>query len=202
MPVYDKLRGQSTPSQIYTPGEYGIVWDDLRAPATGLRLDSAATRYSFDPLNVGVQFDADARYTEEQITVIFQMPHNWKLNSEVRLHFHWIQNQNAVPNWLGSYRYYGNNQCCPSAWTTVVSNTPEFSYPGSGDLSQVNRIASFTPMNLDLSGMIEVKFWRDTGDVSTLFGAADPYTGQALLKEIDLHYQIDSTGSTSEREKR
>jgi hypothetical protein len=198
--IYEPYEGDAVPANAIIGKGNQFVWDDLRAPATALRLDSAATRYSFDSTNVGVLFNDDARYTEEQITVLFQMPHRWKLNSEVRLHFHWIQNQNASPNWLGAYRYYGNNQCCPSTWVEVAAITPEFTYT-SGDLSQVNRIANFTPANLDLSGMVEIKFWRDTANLSGKFAGADPYVGQALLKEIDLHYKIDGTGSLYEREK-
>lgn len=171
------------------------AWDDLRFPATGNRLDSSSTRYTFDFVNVGISFASNARYTNEQLTYIIQMPHAWKEGTEIRPHLHWVQNQAASPNWLLAYRVY-NNGAVPGTWTYTTS-TPRLTYTGAG-MIQISSFPDIILTGIDISGFIEVKLWRDTADTQGTLGIADPVGTSVLLKEFDVHYLADGLGSTQE----
>ena len=45
---------------------------------------------------------------------------------------------------------------------------------------------------------LDVKLYRDSSNVSTLFAGADPYTTAVLLKHLDIHYVVNTQGSRSE----
>ncbi len=49
-----------------------------------------------------------------------------------------------------------------------------------------------------VSAIIDFKIYRDTTNASGLFAGADQQAGDAKLKEFDIHYQIDSSGSNQE----
>lgn len=176
-------------------------WEDLRFPAAAFRLDSAATRYSYDFVNLGVEFDDNARYTEEVIGIIAQMSHGYLLGSGIDIHLHWEQNQNAVPNWLMDYRAYDIGEASNGSWTTVTGTTVEIAY-SSGSIHNITEFVSdWDPGLSEVSGLVEIKLWRDTANTSGEFAGADGYTGGALTKEIDIHYQIDQPGSLGEYSK-
>ena len=170
--------------------------DDLRFPATGNKLDSASTRYSFDLTDLGVSFDANARYTNEQLSYIVQLPHSWKEGTSLYPHIHWIQSQAAFPNWLMSYRVYNNNEA-PGTWTNAIIDSSEFTW-SSGDLAQISSFPAITMTGKTMSCLIDIKLWRDTANTSTELAGADPVATAVLLKELDIHYEIDSFGSATE----
>ena len=170
-------------------------WDDLKFPATALRLDVAATRYSFDSTELGIRFDTNARYTEEQLSMIAQMPHHWKEGSTLKPHFHWIQEQAEFPNVLFAYRAY-NNGDTPGAYTFVEPDNHVFTYVAA-DICQISGFPDIDMTGMTLSSIIDMKFWVDTANTSTLITSGSQALGM-LLKEIDIHYEIDSLGSNQE----
>jgi len=176
-------------------------WDDLRFPATGINLDSAATRYSFDTTDLAVSFANNSRYTTEQLNYIIQLPHSWKEESALRPHIHWIQNQAAVPNWLIEYRVYNNGDLLPAFGTFGTLQSHAFTW-SSGSLVQISSFPEISMTGLRASCFVDVKMWRDTTNVSTEFVGADPVATSVLLKEFDTHYEIDSFGSALEFVKR
>ena len=171
-------------------------WDDLKFPATGLNLDSAATRYSVDTTELGTSFHSDARYTNEQLGMVVQLPHAWKEGTILKPHIHWIQNQAAVPNWLMAYRVYNNGEV-PGAFSFSMIDNTVFTYT-SGSICQISGFPDIDMYGLTISSIIDIKLWRDTANTSTLFAGADPVATDALLKEYDIHYQLDSNGSVQE----
>ena len=172
-------------------------WDDFVVSASAVRLDSAATRYSFDTTNLGIQFDSDSRYPEEQISIIYQLPHEWKIGSDIRFHFHWIQSQSAIPNWLLDYRWFDNNEAEPS-FTRLSGTTETFSYT-SGSILQISHFGLQSSSGITgVSSNFEIKFWRDTANTSTEFSGADPVATDVRVKFFDIHLQQDSPGSDNE----
>ncbi len=173
-------------------------WDDLKFPASADRLDVAATRYSYDYAELGISFNANARYPNEVVGHIVQMPHHWKEGSSIQPHVHWVQSQAAVPNWLIEYRPYGNGDSVPASFTQAIANAPVFTYPGSGSILQISTFPNIAMTGLLLSSFIDVKIYRDTTNASGLFAGADPVAAGVLLKEFDAHYEADSFGSDEE----
>ncbi|MCH9835903.1 hypothetical protein K0U83_09585 [bacterium] len=168
-------------------------YDDLKFPATASKLESASTRYSFDSTDLGVAFDADARHTEEQLSYIVQMPHAWKEGTTLYPHVHWIQTTADYPNWLLSYRVYNNNES-PGSWTLAPIDSHVFTW-SSGSLAQISAFPSITMTGKSLSCLLDVKLWRDAANGSGEFVGAESSPVSVLMKEFDIHYEIDSLGS-------
>lgn len=188
--INDELQRISTSFQI------APRWDDLRFPTTGDRLDSASTRYSFDSTELGVTFDNDSRYPNEQLSNIVQIPHAWREQSGIRPHIHWIQNQSAIPNWLMAYRVYNNNET-PGTFTEVALSSTVFTYT-TGSIVQISSFPEIDMTGMSLSCFVDIKIWRDTTNASGVFAGADPVATGVLLKEYDIHYLVDSFGSPIE----
>jgi hypothetical protein len=126
--------------------------------------------------------------------------HARKAGSDIKPHIHWIQNQNAVPNILVSYRFYNNGASVPGSWTLKALTNTVFTYPGSGSIVQISpfNLTSGTFANSSLSFTFDAKVYRDTANASGLFAGADAYTGNWSLKYYDIHFQNDMTGSRQE----
>jgi hypothetical protein len=179
-------------------------WDDLKFPAVAQNLTSPAGRidYNFDELTV--DFASNAVYPDDELVAVGQFPHSWKKESGIRPHVHWLQEQNAVPNWLLVYRVYPNGGVIPAFQHLPLTNTALTPYPGHPTInisfSDIIDLSANGPWgSLDqLSSVMDFKIFRDTANTTGLFPGPDLYTGDAKLKEFDVHYQSDSSGSTEE----
>lgn len=176
----------------------GGAWDDLRREASANNINSASTRYRFDYDEIQIEFDDDARIANERIVYTFQMPHAWIEGSPVDPHFHWWQANILIPNWFLEFRKYNNGAARPAVWTPLIHNKNKFPYT-SGEIMQITDFPDIPMDGIKVSGFIDIRFGRDTGNVSTEFAGADPLTGIALFKEFDLHIlSDDSRGSLGE----
>ncbi len=175
------------------------AWDDLRFPFIGRRIDVASGRIDYDYTELGINFAVNSRYAvTEQVSMICQMHHNWRQGSELRPHLHWIQKQAAFPNWLLEYRMYDNGELPPVVWTKAVIATNVFTYVAT-DILQMSSFPAIDASSLsEVSAFIDFKLFRDTVDGSGEFGGADPVGTPVLAKEFDVHFMIDSLGSTTE----
>jgi len=174
------------------------VWDDEKFPFTGVQLDSPAGRIDYDYAELGAGFQNNAIYPTDLLVAIEQFPHKWKFESQIHPQLHWIQNQNQVPNWLLEYRIYRNGDAIPAVWTQAIAAAGIFPYT-AGSILQISPFPLIDMSGIDsVSAIMDIKFYRDTSNVSTLFAGADPYTGTALAKEFDIHIQINSNGSRLE----
>lgn len=180
-----------------------VSWDDIRFPVFGRRMDTAFGRIDFDYTNVGLNFQYNSRYhANDQMTIICQFSHSKLLDSTVKLHVHWAQVKDQTPNMLIEYRWYNNNDTIPAAWTQVVADSMVYTYV-AGTLAQISEWAALSPpANENLSSILEIKFFRDTNNGSGVFAGNCPYNiggnTSLLIKELDIHYQIDGFGSNLE----
>ena len=119
---------------------------------------------------------------------IAQMPHQWKYSTAIDPHLHWIQTNSDQTNmWYIYYRAYDIGDVV-SAWTyTGVAATNTVAY-SSGSLHQLSCFPDVTMTGIGLSGIVDFKVMRDGGSG----------TGTVLLKELDVHYEIDKLGSANE----
>ena len=168
----------------------GGAWDDLRREANANNIDSAQTRYRFDYIEGQIEFDDNSRIANEGIFYTFQMPHSWIEGSTVDPHFHWWQASADEPNWYMEFRKYNNGDTRPASWTPLIVETNKSVY-SSGEIMQISDFPDIDMSGIKVSGFVDVRFGRDTGNVSTEFAGADPLAGSALFKEFDLHVLSD-----------
>ena len=157
-------------------------WDDLRFPATTVRQGSTL-KPDFDTTDVGLLFPQNDPL--EIAYIIGQMPHEWKLESEIKPHIHYIQDEVTVPVFKIDYRIYKNGDAPPAFTTLTTSGTPALTYT-SGSIAQIMSFPAIDMTGIDaVSAIVDVKLYRDDNVVS----------GDVLVKEFDFHYQKDTFGS-------
>jgi hypothetical protein len=171
----------------------GVAWDDLRFPVVGVAFYSAAGRvdYNYDENTLDFQDNATSA---DKAHIVAQMQHSYKSNSSVHPHIHWIQNQSGYPDWHLRYRHYGNGDLVPTGWYDVSISASAHIYTYvSGNLLQISEFPVISGVDLSgygVSWILDGQIYRNS--------AGDSYTGDASLKEFDLHYQIDTRGSRQE----
>ena len=182
-------------SKVYKRGQW---WRDELYPAISSARQNPAARIVIDVVEGGQGYAANARYPNEYIIFTCQVNHDHRSGSEVDPHIHWIQNQNATPNWLMEYRMYDNGAVAPAWPGTLLPWTTNAFVWGAGNLLQITEFADIPNTPTGVSWFMDVRLYRDSTNVSTLFAGADPYAGVALLKQWDLHISIDQPGSWAE----
>ena len=165
-----------------------ITWDDITVPFTQSK-QGVNLKPDFDYTNLGLLFPNNN--TAELVDIIVQFPHNRKAGTNIRPHIHFVQSVASTPTFKMSYRWYDNGASAIPSFTTITATTFAFTYT-SGSILQ---IALFPEINgsaiVGLSSMMDVKVYRDDATV----------TGDVLVKEFDIHYQLDSNGSSQEYRK-
>jgi hypothetical protein len=165
-----------------------VVWDDLRFPATQTKLNPVTDKPDFDFDEIGLLFpDAD---TTEKIYIIAQFPHGKKFLSDIEVHIHYMQETSDSAVFGMQYRWYNLNEV-PPAWTTVFTENNVFDW-SSGDTHNMAEFGTITGIDTGVSSIIDMIIWRRT---------TDGITGDVLVKEVDIHYQIDMIGSLNEGSK-
>jgi hypothetical protein len=161
------------------------TWDDITVPFTQSKQGSNL-KPDFDYTNLGLLFPNNN--TAEVVDVIVQFPHNRKLGTNIKPHIHFVQSSANQPVFKMNYRWYDNGASATPNFTTLTASTFAFEYV-SGSILQ---IVSFPEIDgssiVGLSSMMDIKIYRDDAVV----------TGDVLVKEFDIHYQLDSNGSRSE----
>ena len=162
------------------------AWEDLRTAASGIN-------------PIGSPSPATPNVTDGSLTFIkgnvcaawFQMPHNWKLGSEVHVHIHWSKSttNNGVCNWQMKYR-----------WGNIGDVMPAFSLleKGTEIVSDSNTVDKHAMIEWELDGLGKTLSSMLCIYLARVNDGDDTFTGNGNLYEIDIHYQIDSMGSRSE----
>jgi len=161
-------------------------WDDLRFPSTRLR-QGALQKPDFDYDRVGLLFPQNN--TNERTTSSGQFPHSRKDSSDIHPHIHYDQTSSDTAIFKLRYRWYDNRNLVKATdWDTVTTTSLAFTYVSD----TLRQIASFEVIEGDsifgASSMIDLILYRDDNAV----------TGDVLVKELDIHFQIDSPGSRTE----
>lgn len=164
-------------------------WDDLRAPFSQTRR-GALSKPDFDYTNVGLLFPQND--ATEITYIIMQLPHAYKLGTNIRPHLHWQQmNSNSVV-WKFDYKWFENGGLVPANFTTVTATGKAFTY-SAGNLLQIETFPELDGSSITgVSSILLLKIYRED-DVDGGAGGGD-----ALAFEFDIHYQVDSLGSTQE----
>lgn len=126
-----------------------------------------------------------------------QINHYWKLGSDVEPHIHWMQDENATPNWLLQYRWQRNGQVKTANWTgqNWVSNA--YNYSANTTLNQITSFGNISPPSnySPVSDILQMRVIRDVINASNLFSGNDAYAGNASATSVDIHVECDTAGS-------
>lgn len=167
----------------------GVAWEDLRFPLTQTR-QGALAKPDFDTTNVGFLFPQND--PTEILSFIAQVPHAWKVGTNLCAHVHWLQSAATPVTWKLDYKVIPIGGAEPASWTTLSGSAGLITYPGSGSIHQLTDLGEIDMSGVSgLSAIIRCKLYRD--DNTT--------TGDVLAFEADFHYQLDSFGSDEEGSK-
>ncbi len=162
-------------------------WTDLRFPA-GRDKQGQTQKPDYDFTNMGLLFPQND--DGEIVFITGQMPHESLLEGSLSPHIHFIQEVAQQPVFKIDYRIWGggDNDALKS-FTTITSNGFAYTWV-SGDLAQIAKFPAISTVGIftSVSGMFDMKIYRDDNVVS----------GDVLVKEFDVHYQIDDRGSRQE----
>lgn len=176
--------GSEIESTIYSD----TYWEDLNVPLTTTKV-GALNKPDFDYTNIGFLFPQND--ASEIIYFIVQMPHRWKQGTAIYPHIHWQQSADQTPVFKLDYKIYNNNELVPADFSTYTMSTKAFTY-SSGNLGQISKnTTGITMTGKTISCMILCKLYRDD----------NAYTGDVLVNQFDIHYEIDSAGSDDEYDK-
>ena len=187
-------------AEITTNGELRLhgdatAWDDLKFQAFAQKIDTAAGVLDWDYDNIGIIFENGCSIDNngEKIHMVAQLPHAWKEGSIIHPHIHWIQTSEDSVDWYMEYRWYNNGTNVPTAFITNGPATNVFAYTAGNTNAQISSFGTIDGTGKSLSSIIDIRISRD--------GDNDAFDGDALYKEFDIHYEIDSFGSSSQFEK-
>lgn len=169
------------------------VFDDMFGDISKVKVKG--TRVVLNDAENTIDFASNASLTDYAL-VVYQMSHKWKMGSGIYPHIHWVQESNAIPNFLIQYRWQKNGEAKTIGWTNYICNTANaFNYV-SGSLNQITHGSAITPpAGYGISDVIQIRILRDTANGSTVFSGADPYTGTVAISSVDCHIEIDTEGS-------
>lgn len=170
-----------------------IKWDDLRFPATAINPTGQASDPDLEASNGLLLF---APTGIELIYAFMQLPHGWLEGSDIVPHVHWQKTTSASGDvvWRMRYKTALINEVMDADWSTPVDISQ--TVPGTPDTDTADKhmISSFGD-DIDMSAFVVsdcilFEISRVGNDPS------DTYGSDARLLEFDVHYQIDSKGST------
>lgn len=164
------------------------TFEDLRFPATAINPQGAIAAMSFDTINIGFTASPIA---DQSIAIIAQMPHAWKLGSIIYPHIHWQPLTSNTGNivWKIEYKWTNIGAVEDSSWSTQTVVVP---VTGGVGKHLISSFAGIDGTNKELSSLLTIKIYRLGTDI------LDTCTSNVLLKEFDIHYEIDSFGSNEQ----
>ena len=164
---------------------YNTQWVDEKVPFTRDK-QGQSSKPDFDFTELGLLFPQNNE--GEEVYLIIQFNHDYKLGTSVSPHLHYIQDESGVPVFEMTYRWYDNGES-PGAWTTIETANAVATYT-SGSILQILEFPMISGVDITgVSSFMDVIIRRQTGD---------GITGDVLVKEFDIHYQKDSMGSNTE----
>lgn len=169
-------------------------FDDLRFPATGFNPAGSTAPPAVLTTNGLLSFSGTA---DNIIGGVAQMPHSWKLGSAISPHIHLVfPTANAGTNTRWKLEYNVGN--IDGDFTTDSVTYTALTTITVANANNIARhiLAEFDDIPMTGVTMSACVLWRLTRLAAS--DAADNDTNACTLIEFDLHYEIDSPGSSAE----
>lgn len=177
------------------------VWNDLMV------FPDATTKGGSNPPEWGTPFMKNAGGTskgvylwmfapnqEEELHFTVQLPHDYKLGSDLHPHVHWTtaagtpSGSNVV--WGLEYTLISVGGSFPNTVTIKTSTLiPECTPPSGTGQHLVSEFSTVSGTGLGISSVLVCRLFRAAGD------AADSFPNDVGLLGFDIHYEIDTQGS-------
>jgi len=175
------------------------VWDDIRIVPSAFDFAGASdpTLITWQPGGLGTTFRVWEFNVNDEVFFTIQLPHTYKLGSNLYPHIHWTpKDQGVIENgrtvaWTLDYSIADDGGVFGSSTTVDLTDTcngvdhrHERSPSGVIDGSGI----------ADISSILIGRLYRNAGDTWIDNSAA----ARPVLLEFDIHYEMDSTGSHEE----
>lgn len=192
-----------TTEQIDSYGTTATVWDDLRFPATSVKL--GPTNPPTEQLYKGGQVLSFANNNNNRIFFVAQLPHSYKFDTDLKFHIHitlpvsglGLGAQNVKFNM--TYSWAGINGVFPAETTITATRDVQNDVLDTHIIFPIDTVLTANKGtangNAGVSDMLICSLIRDTT-------VANNYANPVYFLEADFHYQIDTIGSDDEYIKR
>ena len=177
-------------------------WTDLRVSANSTK-KGGSKEPTFTKIldngegSQGVFAEAFSATVEEELYFEVQMPHGWKVGSDIEAHVHWLPNVAATVtdkvSWGLEYTWSNLDDAFGNT-TIIYGDTVALGSTAVANSHCLTELGDIDATGKTLSNMMMCRVFRD----ATGTGGTDDYGSLASLLEIDFHYQIDALGSNSE----
>lgn len=171
------------------------VWDDLRVPVSSIkRLGNSDPDWeTFLNGTYGLAF---SNTVDQEVFFVVQIPHSWKLGSDLHPHVHWSPSNTNTGSVTWKLEY------------TIADITGTFGATSTLSVTDAGDGTAYKHQLADL-GDIDMSGYTDSGDVSIILVCrlyrdvddGDDYNADAFLHEIDFHFEKDMLGSRLELSK-
>jgi hypothetical protein len=164
------------------------VWEDIRIP--GSLAGTAASSPDYVSFVGGglYGYGFDGGVTTEQVFFQIQMPHSWKIGTNIHPHVHWMPTTTATGTvaWYLEYTWTDGYNTFPAPTIISAISATE----GQWKHQRTNLPAIDGSEISDISSMLICRLYRNPN--------ADTYANDAGLLEFDIHYESDTLGSRLE----
>jgi len=143
----------------------------------------------YDYTNVGLLFPQND--TSEIVYFTVQLPHSWKVGTQVYPHIHVRQSQNIQATFRMEYIWYNIGDVIPTVWSTYDMNQYAMPYTSGSILNIIKGANGISGVGKTISSMLKIKLYR-TDNV---------YVGDMLADQFDIHVEIDGFGSQTQYDK-
>lgn len=189
-----------------------VAWEDLRVPLSSLKTggvkDPTFSQWKADGSGSrGVYLwhfaDQAVAANEEELFFVAQIPHSYKLGTDLCVHIHWTPAVSGSANefvvWGLEYVWIDIDEATAANTTIIASDASSAANATtSGDSTltagkhYVTNIADITGTGYGISSVLACRVFRNSSADN------DDLAQIAIAFEIDFHYQIDTLGSRAE----
>lgn len=168
------------------------VWKDITGSIGSWSLDGAAGKADYDTTERLIVLEPSGSLSTEADVVyaIFQLQHDMKAETPLKLHLHWRQ-PNATITFQWKYRIINNGEISAAVWTaggTVPATGDANAFEWTeGAIDQITKLGEIATTDVGLSSIIQIKLAR-----------TDATAGNVYIYDIDMHYEADAIGSSTE----
>jgi hypothetical protein len=166
------------------------VWEGLRFPVQGINPVGSVAPPSVDTADGTLVFSASQTNI---IAGIAQLPRGWKEGSTIDPHVHWSPSNTSTGNVLWRFEYEVQNINGVFTGSTIVDTLGAGS--GVAEAYQVHSLGTIDMTGKNINCIMKWKLSRIGVD------GTDTFTGTARLLEFEIHYEVDSLGSSTESTK-